>query len=113
MSFQIKNGTPLHGASLCETCSHAHIERGYRANEGVVFCKAQEPVHQVAFSVRDCTDYRDKTRQSLWEMEQIAWILAPRGPKGKAGFVHSSDARNRNHEIELILSSQASNDERS
>lgn len=106
MGFQVKNGTPLHGASLCETCSHAHIERGYRTNEELVFCKVQEPAHQVRFSVRDCTDYRDKTRQSLWEMEQIAWVLAPRGPKGKAGFVPTSDANEDKSAIELIINQE-------
>ena len=30
MSVYVKNGTPLHGASLCDTCVNAHIERGYR-----------------------------------------------------------------------------------
>jgi hypothetical protein len=106
MSVHIKNGTPLHGPSLCETCSHSHIVKGYRASEQLVICRAQEPVHQVEFAVHECTDYRDRTRQSLWEMERIAWVLAPQGPKGKAGFVPSSEGSKGEDEIELILNKE-------
>jgi hypothetical protein len=36
MSFNVKNGTPMHGPSLCETCERAHIVRGYRESELLV-----------------------------------------------------------------------------
>ena len=66
-------------------------------------CTATNPDLRVRFRVRECTNYIDKNRQSLYEMKEMAWILAPRGPKRKAGFVHSSELRNKNGEIELIL----------
>jgi hypothetical protein len=103
MTLIVKNGTPMHGPSLCETCTNAHIQKGYRASEKVVICSAHEPGHPVRFSVRECTDYRDRTRQSLWEMEKIAWVLGPTGSKRKAGFTPSSDARKDEGEIERIL----------
>ena len=62
MSVHIKDGTPLHGPSLCDTCSRAHIEKGYRTSERLVICKAQEPVHRVTFAISDCSDYQDKNR---------------------------------------------------
>jgi len=105
MSTNVKNGTPLHGPSLCDTCTNAHIQKGYRVSEQLVFCTAHEPVHQVPFAVYDCTGYRDKTRASLWEMEKIAWTIAPQGPKGKAGFV-SGELHKDGAEIELILDRQ-------
>jgi hypothetical protein len=103
MSVNVKNGTPVHGPSLCATCSNAHIEKGYRASQELVFCSANYPMHRVPFPIRECTGYLDKTRQDIKAMEQMAWILAPRGPKRKAGFVHSSELRNEEDEIELIL----------
>lgn len=103
MSVNVKNGTPLHGPSLCETCSHAHIERGYRTSEELVLCTANYPMHRVAFPIRECTGYIDKTRLGLNAMERIAWILAPRGPKRTAGFVHVSELRSEDGEIELTL----------
>ena len=103
MSVNVKNGTPIHGPSLCETCSNAHIEKGYRASEELVLCGANYPMHRVPFAIRECTGYIDKTRQDLTAMEAMAWILAPRGSKRKAGFVHASKLRNEDGEIELIL----------
>jgi hypothetical protein len=43
MSFNVKNGTPMHGPSLCETCDRAHIFRGYRENELIVVCGDVRP----------------------------------------------------------------------
>lgn len=103
MTLNVKNGTPMHGPSLCGTCTNAHIEKGYRASEKLVVCTAHEPAHPVQFSVRECTDYRDRTRQSLWEMEKIAWLLAPQGSKRKAGFTVTADVQKGDDEIELIL----------
>lgn len=53
--------------------------------------------------MHECTGYRDKTRQSLWEMEQIAWVLAPRGSKREAGFIRANELRKKTAEVELIL----------
>jgi hypothetical protein len=103
MGVNIKNGTPLHGPSLCETCTNAHIEKGYRESEQRTLCRANYPMHRVLFPMRECTGYIDKTRQGLTAMENIAWILVPRGPKRKAGFVHASDLANEDAEIELTL----------
>ena len=102
MGISVKNGTRVCGPSLCETCVNAHIERGYRASEELVICAANYPVHRVPFVVRDCTSYVDKTRQNLQNMEEIAWILSPRGPKRKAGFTPPNERRG-DGEIELVL----------
>lgn len=103
MAINVKNGTPIHGPSLCESCVNAHIRRGYGATEKVINCGAREPAEQVRFAVRDCTDYRDRTRQSLWEMEKIAWLLAPQGSKRNAGFTPPATVRKGDDEIELVL----------
>ena len=103
MSVNVKDGTPLYGPSLCDSCCNAHIVRGYRLNEKVVVCTVTSPDFRVRFRVRQCSSYVDKNRQSLYEMQQMAWILAPRGPKRQAGFVHSSELRNEDGEIELTL----------
>ena len=103
MGIHMKNGTPLHGPSLCETCCNAHIERGYRASEELVLCTANSPLRRVRFRVRECTSFVDKNRQTLYEMGKIAWILAPRGPKRAAGFVQASELADENREIELKL----------
>ncbi|HXW55200.1 MAG TPA: hypothetical protein VEJ67_05585 [Candidatus Cybelea sp.] len=107
MEIRVKNGTPIHGPSLCDTCSRAHIERGYSASEKVVICRAVDPAHEIKFPVRDCTDYIDRTRQTLWQMEQMAWVLTPRGPKRKAGFSPPAKRQEREEHIELIFDSES------
>jgi hypothetical protein len=103
MSVHIRNGTPLHGESKCQTCANAHIERGYGECEQVVICRATYPEHRVRFRVRECSGYNELERQSLKQMEDIAWVVEPRGSKRKAGFVHASEVRKDEDEIELIL----------
>lgn len=103
MPINVRNGTPLHGPSLCDTCTNAHITKGYRASEKLMICGVSEPARSVQFSVRECTDYRDRTRQSLWEMEKIAWLLAPSGYKRKAGFTPPAELQKGDDEIELVL----------
>ena len=103
MDVRIKGGTPLHSQSLCETCTRAHIARGYSESERLVICQATTPEHRVPFSVRECSNYVELQRESLYEMRQIAWVLMPREGKRKAGFVPARDDEAES-EIELILS---------
>jgi hypothetical protein len=103
MSVKVKNGTPVYGGSLCETCDRALIMKGYRESERVVVCQAMWPERQVMFPVQECSAYVNKGRQNLVEMEKIAWTLVPRGPKRKAGFVAPSGEDEEVREIELVL----------
>jgi hypothetical protein len=103
MPVHIKDGTPVYGPSLCDTCTNAHIRHGYRASEKVVICFANSPAERVAFPVRECSGYSDRTKQSLWEMQKIAWVLSPRGPKRKAGFAPPPKGRAEEERVELIL----------
>lgn len=105
MSIYVKDGTPTHGPSLCETCAYAHAKRGYRESEVLVFCIATEPFHRVPFAVRECSAYRDKTIPALYEMERMALIVAPREAK-RTGFVQAS-ADGEKHEVELTLDDDA------
>jgi len=103
MGIPRRNGTPLHGPSLWETCPHAHIEKGHRAGEELVWCGANTPMHRVRFPMRECTGYVDKTRLGPNAMERIAGILAPQGSKRTAGFVRGSEVCEKEDEIELPL----------
>ena len=102
----MKDGTPLYGDSLCESCTKAHIERGFRESEGRVFCEATYYTHRVLFHVRECTGYVEKNSQTLSQMEEIAWVLEPRGSKRKAGFVPASTIRKDESEVELTLNDE-------
>jgi len=102
MSVYVKNGTPLHGEPLCESCANAHIERGYRETESLVFCQATYPEHAVRFRVRECSGYTEKQKQTLWQMQKIAWILDERAGR-KVGFVPAAELEKQPSELEIIL----------
>jgi hypothetical protein len=107
MSVYVKNGTPLHGASLCENCVHAHIVKGYRESETIAVCTYVSPAVRVTFPVRECTSHIDKTREPLYEMKKVAWELMPRGGKRQAGFVApGTEGDETPDEIELIFSNK-------
>jgi hypothetical protein len=102
MDVRIKNGTPSQGQSLCETCSRAHIARGFGEGEVLVICQATSPEHRVRYRIRECSNFLEIRRESLYDMKQIAWVLMPREGKRKAGFAPAQDQETET-EIELIL----------
>ena len=108
MRAQIRNGTPLHGEPLCETCVHAHIERGYRKSEESVHCQLTYPDHRVPFRIRECSGYTEKKRQTLDQMEKIAWVLDTKGYTRRLGFVSPDEGRKAPDPIELVLSEEHS-----
>jgi hypothetical protein len=103
MSVYIKNGTPLNGPALCETCSYAHIRKGYRVGEEIVICRWSEPNTCVEFRVRECTGYNDKTRPSMYEMERIACTIVPLRSKATAGFAAVNEKARDEDSVELVL----------
>jgi hypothetical protein len=103
MGVYIRNGTPVDGPPLCETCWYGQVTRGYRQREEIVACHAADPALYLTFSVRDCTGYLDKTRQTLYQMQKMAWNLAPRGSKRRAGFLRPGEDDQEELETELIL----------
>jgi hypothetical protein len=104
LSVYIKKGTPMHGPSLCETCTRAQIVQGYRESESFTLCQATyAEAIRITFAVRECSSYINKVRNTLDEMERIAWTLAPRGPKRQAGFVAPGELNEDERDIELVL----------
>jgi hypothetical protein len=103
MGVHVKDGTPPHGPSLCETCERALVVKGYRESEPVVVCQAAYPELRVKFAVRDCTRYTGQGRQGLQSMEAMAWTLVARGPARQAGFVVPTMDGEETREIEIVL----------
>jgi hypothetical protein len=91
MQVNIRDAAPLAGRSLCETCLHAHIERGYRESEELVVCQLTYPEHRVSFRVRQCSGHTEANRQTLKQMERIAWVLDAKGSARKLGFMPADE----------------------
>ena len=97
MRVTVKGGIANHGEpSLCLTCRYATIVRGRSLGAEVVECAQLSIAHKrIAFPVVTCSDYNDRRRASLREMEEIAWILRSDTRKGDIGFVKASALRPR------------------
>jgi hypothetical protein len=81
----IKGGTPVGSASLCKTCSNAHIMTGYRESEMITMCNEVHPNIVVPFLIYECTSYYDKNRPNWKQMEDLAITVTP-GPLKPVGF---------------------------
>lgn len=103
MSINVKDGTPLYGPSLCDSCAWGHIQKGYRISEETAVCTAYEPATRVPFRVRECTTYLDKNRENLHEMKKVAWLISPERGKNTTGFTRPADTPTSEDDIELIL----------
>jgi hypothetical protein len=81
----IKGGTPVGSASLCKTCSNAHIMTGYRESEMITMCNEVHPNIVVPFLIYECTSYYDKNRPNWDQMEKLAITVTP-DPMKPVGF---------------------------
>jgi hypothetical protein len=98
MRVKIQGGTADHGApSLCLSCRWATVIRGPRLNNEIVECaQLSEHSRRITFPVTQCTDYADRRRASLREMQEIAWVLRSDPLRKRVGFfVRSRDLEDK------------------
>jgi len=82
VDLKIKWARPPEGETLCRTCRHAHIQRGFRESEESILCGYGTPLRSVPFKVAECTDYADRCVPERWEMERMALLInVPRARK--------------------------------
>ena len=88
MNLKIHGGTPRHaGPSLCHQCKFATVVRGERTNEEILRCGMLR--ERVTFRVTSCTSFLDQHHPSVYEMEEIAWVLRTDATRKRVGFVHA------------------------
>ena len=86
-AIYVKNGTPIEANSRCESCVHAHIMRGYRESEEIVYCTVfYGPPLRVPFKVYECSNHADRNRPSWKQMEDLAIHIQPLSSAKAAGF---------------------------
>jgi hypothetical protein len=84
--INMKGATPNGWASLCTTCTWAHIVWGFRESELVVICAEVNPNFAVAFKVKECTSYLDRNRPSYDAMKKLAIDVEPSSSLKPVGF---------------------------
>ena len=95
MRVKIRGGTANHTEpSLCLTCRFATVVKGQRLRDDIVECAQLSYNHRrITFPVTSCSDYSDRRRPSVREMEEIAWVLRSDPKKNEMGFVKASELR--------------------
>jgi hypothetical protein len=86
-TIKIIKGTLPEGEPLCRTCRFAHIQRGFRESEEVIYCDySLNALRKVPFKVAECTDYIDRTVPTKWEMEKMALLINVEPARKLIGF---------------------------
>jgi hypothetical protein len=84
--INMKGGTPNVWASLCNSCTWAHIFTGFRESEMVVICTETNPNIPVVFKVQECTNYLDRNRPNYDAMAKLAIHVEPSSSLKPIGF---------------------------
>ena len=91
MKVRIRGGTVNHGEpSLCLTCRYATIVKGRALGDEIVSCgQLRLAGPRIPFPVSSCTSYSDARQPTLWQMEEIAWVLRSNPKRNTVGFVEA------------------------
>ena len=94
MVVKVKDGTRGE-QSLCKTCRYAKIVKGTAESQEITRCGVLETL--VPFKVVECNSYENKATPSLWDMQQLAWVLSTNKEK-KFGFHNPKDWKRQKQE---------------
>ncbi len=89
-----------HGPRLCDTCQCGLVRRGAAESDEHIYCTVTE--REVRSRVMECSRYIDRSKPSLWDMQQIAWVLRTDSKRQKMGFIRAKEWE-REHEDEELL----------
>jgi hypothetical protein len=92
MKIKIQGGTVNNGdPPLCHTCRNATVVRGRSLQQEIIECGVLES--RITFPVSFCNKYIHRQHPTLWEMEDIAWVLRTDPKRNQIGFVRSRDLK--------------------
>jgi hypothetical protein len=91
-NIHVKNGTPVGSESLCHSCSHALVVKGYSEMEELVFCTyPYDQLIKLPFKVYKCTGHKDKNMPTWKQMEDMAINLNTSVTLKPAGFYYADE----------------------
>jgi len=110
VKIRVLGGTPEESGSLCMTCTHGHVIKGFRATEELTFCRFFCVEREILFRVRQCTFYEDRRLASKEDMEEIAWKLRTFSPTRHVGFVSAASIRQIDEQAAEAVEAEANRD---
>jgi hypothetical protein len=83
----VKNGTPVGSAHLCDGCHWGQFITGYRESDRLAICTNTSPNIVLPFTVYACSNFSDKHKPDWEQMKKLAIDIRPvRVSKKTAGF---------------------------
>jgi len=95
MKVNIRGGTARHDEPpLCSSCRHATIVKGPGLRDHIVSCDRLPFARRlIEFPVHSCTDYSNRAEPTLFQMEEIAWVLRTNPVRNQVGFVRAGQLK--------------------
>jgi len=102
MKRHIRDGTPQYSkSSLCMSCEHCSKIIGESESERHFFCREFTGIYggplEITCNVKECSEYVEKGKPDLYQMQKMALILVNKGDK--VGFVTAKKFK-QTHEME-------------
>jgi len=110
VKIRVLGGTPEESGSLCMTCTHGHVIKGFRATEELTYCRFFFVEREILFCVRECTFYEDRRLACKKDMEEIAWHLRTFSPTRHVGFISAASIRQIDREAAEAIKTEANPD---
>lgn len=101
MRVNIRGGTVDHGdPPLCSSCRYATIAKGPGLRDEIVSC-GRMPFNGrlIRFPVHSCTDYSNRAHPTLYQMEEIAWVLRTNPVRNRVGFVQARQLKDDDRHV--------------
>jgi hypothetical protein len=95
--LKVLNGTQRSDVHLCQSCRGALHIKASQSSAEILICLQSPPPHlRITQPVGQCTGYLDRTKPTLWDMQQIAWQLMTDKGGRKIGFLSPEEMQQRN-----------------
>ena len=94
IELKIQNGTRSDRQNLCTTCRNATVVKGPADSQQTIFC--QQMGRFIPIKVAECNRYLDATAMTVYEMEQIAWLMLTKKAGRQIGFVSPEERQREN-----------------
>src|SRR5574340_153016 len=96
IQLRVEGGTRSDEKHLCRTCRHGVIVKGGAESQETTWC--QQMGRFIKVKTAECNRYLDATAMTVYEMEQIAWLLVTKKAGRQIGFL-SPEERFRDSNI--------------
>ncbi len=82
--FKMSGKTPDNELNICITCRWGTRLRGAAESTELIHCAELETF--IRFKVTECSSHEDKTKVTLKNLYEVAWILSTDAKKQSIGF---------------------------